>query len=428
MAGNIDFGLLDARAPERIANSFYEGQQQQQKNALMQAQLQTAQRTNKLADLAMAQEESAGQAFQAAGGDQAKLQEEYQRRGLYKQYQELQKQQLEAQAKQATIAKDKSTAGKNDYELATQKRDRAMSEVIALPSAWHAIASIDAKVAAGEIAADVAEALKRTIPADGNPQSFSDWKNKTLTAMMKPKEQVDARQKAEELDYRKKHDTETLGETRRHHGVTEAQGRASLVQSGRQHRETLASKTTPQGKPMPVGALKLQQEELDAIGIGSSINADLDAVEKQIGSGKLSLGLVSNVAGKAMNYVGASTENSRNLATFQATLEKLRNDSLRLNKGVQTEGDAMRAWDEILSNINDGPLVKKRLGEIRKINERAVNLRKMNVDNIRRNYGAADLDTAGYENQQPAIGGQATAYDDAGKEARYQAWKKAQGK
>ena len=101
--------------------------------------------------------------------------------------------------------------------------------------------------------------------------------------------------------------------------------------------------------------------------------------------------------------------------------------SLRLNKGVQTEGDAQRAWNEILTNINDPQLVMQRLAEVQAINERAANIRKMNVENIRNNYNQPSLDTTGYEKQPSALNGGTSAYADPAKEARYQAWKAKQG-
>lgn len=162
------------------------------------------------------------------------------------------------------------------------------------------------------------------------------------------------------------------------------------------------------GKPLPTQAVKLQQGELDAIGTAASINADMSALEQQIESGKLKLGLVGNLASRGLNYVGLSTPESRNFASYNATLEKLRNDSLRLNKGVQTEGDAQRAWNELISNSNDADVVKQRLAEIKQINERAVALRKANVDALRKNYGAEAFDFSPYENQPAALnqGGQ----------------------
>jgi hypothetical protein len=86
-------------------------------------------------------------------------------------------------------------------------------------------------------------------------------------------------------------------------------------------------------------------------------------------------------------------------------MEKQRNASLLLNKGVQTEGDAQRAWNELFANMNDKGVVKQRLQELQKINERAANLKQLNIDNIRRNYGLDPLDTSSYASQQPAVGG-----------------------
>lgn len=159
-----------------------------------------------------------------------------------------------------------------------------------------------------------------------------------------------------------------------------------------------------QGKPMPSSALKMQQAELDAIGIASGTQADLTALEKQIADGKLNFGPVRNLVNRGLNMAGASNEESRNMASFKSSLEKLRNDSLRLNTGVQTDGDAQRAWNELFENINDLGVVKQRLSEIKRLNERAVKLRKMNIDNIRSNYGKDPADTSGYEEQEAALG------------------------
>jgi len=155
---------------------------------------------------------------------------------------------------------------------------------------------------------------------------------------------------------------------------------------------------------LPAPALKLAKEELDGIGIAAGINADMGGIQKQIESGKLKLGLVDNLIGTARNFTGISTEDSRNLQSFKATVEKMRNDSLRLNKGVQTEGDAKRAWNELFANLNDPKAVTQRLAEIQALNERAVNIRKMNVDMIYKNYGAEPPDMSGYTNQPAAVG------------------------
>lgn len=164
-----------------------------------------------------------------------------------------------------------------------------------------------------------------------------------------------------------------------------------------------AQKAAP--KPMPAAALKMQQEGLDAIGTASSINADLGAIDAQITNGTLKFGPVGNLVNRALNASGMSTDESRNFASFQANMEKLRNDSLRLNKGVQTEGDSQRAWNELFSNINDAKVVQQRLGEIQRINERAVQLRKLDIDNVRSNYGYEPMDSTAYTNQPAALNG-----------------------
>lgn len=171
-----------------------------------------------------------------------------------------------------------------------------------------------------------------------------------------------------------------------------------------------AATSAPQ-KPLPVAALKLQQEELDAIGTASSLNKDLGAFATMIESGKLPLGLITNLGYKARNMAGSSSPESRNYASFQANLERLRNESLRLNKGVQTEGDAVRAWNEILANINDDKLVAQRLKEVQKVNERAINLRKMQIDSIRSNYGKDPIDVTGRE-EVPAAYGEDSQWSD----------------
>ena len=177
---------------------------------------------------------------------------------------------------------------------------------------------------------------------------------------------------------------------------------------GQDLRASTAATTAEQKKvlkPMPAAALKMQQEGLDAIGTASSINADLGAIEKQIQDKKLDFGPISNLKNTARNASGFSSEESRNFASFKSNLEKLRNDSLRLNKGVQTDGDAQRAWNELFQNINDTEVVKQRLAEIKRINERAVELRKLDIDNVRINYGHDPMDTSAYAKQPAALNG-----------------------
>lgn len=159
-----------------------------------------------------------------------------------------------------------------------------------------------------------------------------------------------------------------------------------------------------QGDQLPTAALKMQQEELDAMGTASAIKADLGAIGQQLDSGELQLGPIRNTWNRARNALGFSTPESRNLASFDASLEKIRNDSLRLNKGVQTEGDAVRAMNEVTRSTTDPALIRQRLDELQSINQRAADMRAENVNQIRQNFGARPLDMSAHRNVQPAIG------------------------
>lgn len=193
------------------------------------------------------------------------------------------------------------------------------------------------------------------------------------------------------------------------------QAQAERSAADRASRETIASNhnelmTTLKGpsiaasKPLPPVAVKMQNDDLEVIGTFSGLDADLQGLQKQIEEGKLSFGLFNNLANSARNYTGNSTEESRNLASFKTKLENMRNSVLLLNKGVQTEGDAQRAMNEIIANINDKELVKQRLAEIRALNARAVQLQKGNIDLLRDNYGHPPLDFSKYDVLPPAVG------------------------
>lgn len=182
---------------------------------------------------------------------------------------------------------------------------------------------------------------------------------------------------------------------------------ATLLEIAKLRRDmaVLSADRKSAGKQMPAAAAKLQDETLDKIGTASSITADMGQVLQQLNDKSLNLGLFRNLYNQARNYAGWSTPEGQKLASFKAQLEKLRNDSLRLNKGVQTEGDSERAWNELVSNINDQNVVRNRLAEIQRINERGVQLHKLGLDTLRNTYGLSPIDTSSFENVPGAMGG-----------------------
>jgi len=158
-----------------------------------------------------------------------------------------------------------------------------------------------------------------------------------------------------------------------------------------------------QNKPLPSPIVKEQQKIRDQIASAVQMNNMLSGFEKQLDEGKLNLSLTGNAANQALNYAGLATDESTNFSNFQAGMEKMRNDSLRLNSGVQTEGDAQRAWNELFKNINDEKVVKARLAEIRKYNDSAINFKKGDINAMRAEYGKGEFDDSAYGQQsQPA--------------------------
>lgn len=148
----------------------------------------------------------------------------------------------------------------------------------------------------------------------------------------------------------------------------------------------------PTAKPLPVGALKLQDDALENIGAADYVVGESKRLGKLLSEGAIELGPVTNTTSRIRNYLGASSPTSRAYGDLNTTLEKLRNESLRLNKGVQTEGDAIRAMNEVVASRNDPKLLAENIAKLQNINERAVTLQKNRVNSVRQNYGAAPYD------------------------------------
>lgn len=150
---------------------------------------------------------------------------------------------------------------------------------------------------------------------------------------------------------------------------------------------------TPEGtKQLSSTAMKIQDDALASLKTAENLNTRIDRQADRIAKGEIKLGPLANLISQGKNIAGMSTEDSRNFASFKADLEKMRNDSLRLNKGVQTEGDAQRAWNELFANLNDQALVAQRLQEIKGYNDQAMELQKLRIDSARQASGAGPYD------------------------------------
>lgn len=140
---------------------------------------------------------------------------------------------------------------------------------------------------------------------------------------------------------------------------------------------------------MPPAVLKTVTELEERASTADGIRERMQEHRRKIEEGKLDFGPVANQMARARNFAGNSNEQSRNFQLFMSDLEKMRNDSLRLNNGVQTEGDAQRAWNELFANLNDREYVLAGLDRIDRINQRAAELYRNQAANIRAEYPAS---------------------------------------
>lgn len=81
------------------------------------------------------------------------------------------------------------------------------------------------------------------------------------------------------------------------------------------------------------------------------------AIEQQIASGQLNLGPIANTVGGIRNNLGMSDANSLNYDALMAWAKEARNAILQANTGVQTDQDAIRELDTILSSSRDERVV-----------------------------------------------------------------------
>lgn len=184
-----------------------------------------------------------------------------------------------------------------------------------------------------------------------------------------------------------------LGKVNANKGIMVQGGQAGMMPGYNQavgSTEYTKSQQSEAGKtsaaPLPTPIATKQDELLGEIDTHKGISSNLKEFENQINTGALKLDVMGNIANKIKNKLSVSDEESQNFASFQSYLNKLRNDTLSLQKGVQTEGDAMRAWDELISNINDPSVVKQRLAEISKYNDIASSQKSKRLNTLRNEY------------------------------------------
>lgn len=168
--------------------------------------------------------------------------------------------------------------------------------------------------------------------------------------------------------------------------------------------KVIVSKPEPP-KPLPPKLQEAEDEDLAAIGTYSNTTADLRNLTGQIERGEINPSLIGNILTKARSAVGIGGKAGANLSDFETTIYKIRDDTLRLNKGTQTEGDAKRELQTLIGSMNDEEKVGAALIRIAKLNERALKLKSNVLQNRRKSYGLEPMDLTPYYSSTPAVGG-----------------------
>ena len=110
---------------------------------------------------------------------------------------------------------------------------------------------------------------------------------------------------------------------------------------------------------------KMMSQESD-IRLLHGLSADVTSAINAINEGSLDFGLVMNAKNRLKNNLSLSDEQSSNLQRFDTFVQKMVNDNLRLNAGVQTDGDAVRERIATVQNSNDPNIVMDALKDLQK--------------------------------------------------------------
>ena len=164
------------------------------------------------------------------------------------------------------------------------------------------------------------------------------------------------------------------------------------------YQKEMKALTKTEKKPVRMSsvAFKAEEEDFAALDTNANINQDIEKFSALLESGEMTLSAFDKPADFLATTFGYADEVNANRSDFRTFVKKLVLDSLRLNKGTQTEGDAQRATDAIFENINDENAVLRRLNELKRINERALANKKRSINRRRVNEGVDVFDFSTY--------------------------------
>lgn len=142
------------------------------------------------------------------------------------------------------------------------------------------------------------------------------------------------------------------------------------------------------GKPMPYAAVKDVNRLTEEINTAQNTQNKIEASLADIENGRLNLGVLDNIGHRIRNGLGLSSEQSQAFERLQSNIHNMANQVMMDAKGVQTEGDAERAYKTIIAaGLQDAAVVVKALKQLRDISVRTQKIKQGNIRYIQSNYG-----------------------------------------
>jgi hypothetical protein len=148
-------------------------------------------------------------------------------------------------------------------------------------------------------------------------------------------------------------------------------------------RKALAD-LTQASKPLPPGIQKAEDADYDAAQAAINLAKDADKYLTSIKSGNIKFGLKDRISITARSALGSGDPDVVARNDFERFKTTLVNESLRLNKGTQTEGDAARAAKE-LQGAESAADAGKAIQTLRDLNARRAGDYKSAIERRRAN-------------------------------------------
>jgi hypothetical protein len=143
------------------------------------------------------------------------------------------------------------------------------------------------------------------------------------------------------------------------------------------------------GKTLPARLQTSEDDDFSAIDTASAIVSDITPIIENLDTKALNLNKVNQLKMKSKAFFGTKDPEVLQFQELERNLRRFVNESLRLNKGTQTDGDAQRAADEYEAaySKNSSEGMKAALKELEKINNRQITNRQKQIDRRRKAQG-----------------------------------------